>query len=321
MISSAFCRSAASGVVIRAAAVSALMVAASTVAAVAPVSTGALSVASAQCFDPAAIGAGVVSRSGETQRFDPSTERLPETAPTNLRTAARLANGSVTIPTYMNIITAAELTTEEQAARTVQVDQQIKVLNRAYSGHSAADASNTPFRFSLQSVNFVVNADWATMTFGSAEEKQAKSSLRQGGAESLNLYAANIGGKLLGWATFPQSYSSTPKQDGVVLLLDSMPGGSAAPYNKGDTATHEVGHWLGLYHTFQGGCQVKNDLVDDTPAEKSPASGCPTGRDSCRSQGVDPIDNFMDYSNDRCMDRFSKGQAERMSSQWTAYRA
>ncbi|MFL6180083.1 MAG: hypothetical protein ACJ74E_09560, partial [Actinomycetes bacterium] len=108
MISSAFCRSAASGVVIRAAAVSALMVAASTVAAVAPVSTGALSVASAQCFDPATIGAGVVSRSGETQRFDPSTERLPETAPTTLRTAARLANGSVTIPTYMNIITAAE---------------------------------------------------------------------------------------------------------------------------------------------------------------------------------------------------------------------
>ncbi|MFL6071771.1 MAG: hypothetical protein ACJ72Y_10865, partial [Actinomycetes bacterium] len=92
----------------------------------------------------------MVSRSGETQRFDPSTERLPETAPTNLRTAARLANGSVTIPTYMNIITAAELTPEEREARTVQVDQQIKVLNRAYSGHSAADASNTPFRFSLQ---------------------------------------------------------------------------------------------------------------------------------------------------------------------------
>ena len=321
MVSSGVRRSRAARVGFRAAAVSALAVAASTVAAVAPVATGAVSVASAQCFDPAAVGAAVVGRSGDIQRFDPSTERLPETAPTNFRTAARLANGSVTIPTYMNIITAAELTPDEQAARTLQVDQQIKVLNRAYSGHSAADASNTPFRFSLQSVNFVVNADWATMDYGSAEEKQAKSTLRQGGANALNLYAADIGGDLLGWATFPQSYSSTPKQDGVVLLLDSMPGGSAAPYNKGDTATHEVGHWLGLYHTFQGGCQLKNDLVDDTPAEKSPASGCPTGRDSCRSKGVDPIDNFMDYSNDGCMDRFTKGQAERMSSQWTAYRA
>jgi hypothetical protein len=227
----------------------------------------------------------------------------------------------VTIPTYMNIITAAELTPDEQTARSLQVTRQVKVLNRAYSGRSATDASNSPFRFSLQSVNFVVNPEWATMAYGSAEEKLAKSTLHQGDANALNLYAADIGNDLLGWATFPQSYSSAPKQDGVVLLLDSMPGGSAAPYNKGDTATHEIGHWLGLYHTFQGGCQVKNDLVDDTPAEKSPASGCPTGRDSCRSQGVDPIDNFMDYSNDGCMDRFTKGQAERMSNQWSAYRA
>jgi len=304
----------------RAAAVTTLALVASTVAAVAPVTTGAVSTASADCFDPVAAGASVASRSGELHRFDPQTQLVPETAPENFR-AARLPNGSVTIPTYMNIITAADLTPEEQAARSLQVDQQIAVLNRAYSGHSASDAANTPFRFSLQSVNFVVNPDWATMAYGSPEEKAAKSALRQGDATALNLYAADIGGKLLGWATFPQSYAAAPKQDGVVLLLDSMPGGSAAPYNKGDTATHEIGHWLGLYHTFQGGCQLKNDLVNDTPAERSPASGCPTGRDSCRSQGVDPIDNFMDYSNDGCMDRFSKGQSERMSSEWSAYRA
>lgn len=197
------------------------------------------------------------------------------------------------------------------------IQDQMTVLNNSFSSWG--------WRFTLVSVDRTTSSSWFGMSPGSTAERQAKQALRRGSADDLNIYTANPGGGLLGWATFPSDYSRNPINDGVVLLYSSLPGGTAAPYNLGDTGTHEVGHWMGLYHTFQGGCGTGNnttsgDLVADTPAESSPASGCPTGRDTCSFAGLDPITNFMDYSNDSCMFQFSAGQDARMDAQFTSFR-
>ncbi|WAS90296.1 zinc metalloprotease [Nannocystis punicea] len=193
-----------------------------------------------------------------------------------------------------------------------QISAQMNLLNSTYGPAG--------FSFALAGVDRTNNNAWYGMLSGSSAEVQAKNALRKGGKETLNVYTANIGEDLLGWATFPSQYNSSPKYDGVVLLNESMPGGKAAPYNLGMTGVHEVGHWMGLYHTFQDGCKKQGDLVDDTPAEKSPAFGCPEGRNTCPAAGVDPIHNYMDYTDDACMNNFTAGQATRMKGQMTTYR-
>ncbi|MEL0153603.1 MAG: zinc metalloprotease, partial [Halieaceae bacterium] len=192
---------------------------------------------------------------------------------------------------------------------------QIQVLNSAF-------IANSPYQFQLVGqIRQFNNSAWLTAAPGSTAEASMKSSLRQGGRGDLNMYVSRPGGGLLGWATFPSSYDNNPLNDGVVVLGGSLPGGSAIPYNEGDTGTHEVGHWLGLYHTFQGGCRGQGDFVADTPAVRSPNFGCPAGIDSCRKQsGLDDVFNYMDYTDDSCMFQFSEGQVVRAYEQSLTYR-
>lgn len=218
--------------------------------------------------------------------------------------------GGRPIQTWVHVINKGE--TEELGNMSNQkIAAQIQVLNDAYA--------SSGWSFVLAGVTRTNNPAWYDISDSSPEERTMKTALRRGGADTLNVYLANLGGGLLGWATFPSWFAGDPAMDGVVILNQSLPGGTATNYNLGHTATHEVGHWVGLYHTFQGGCS-DGDLVSDTPAEGTATNGCPASKDTCTGGGVDPIHNYMDYSYDSCMTEFSSGQRTRFDSLMATYR-
>ncbi|KAI1773048.1 Metalloprotease [Hypoxylon cercidicola] len=216
------------------------------------------------------------------------------------------------VNTYFHVVTASTRVADGYLT-TKMVNDQIDVMNADYGPHGIT--------FNLVSTDYTVNANWAA----DGNELAMKRALRKGTYGDLNIYfLGNLGGGLLGYCYFPDNVSTGSTafyQDGCSILAQSVPGGSAAPFNLGGTAVHEVGHWMNLYHTFQGGCSGRGDSVDDTPAQASASSGCPSGRDSCPGGGVDPIHNYMDYSDDACYEEFTAGQEERMYSAWTNYRS
>lgn len=225
--------------------------------------------------------------------------------------------GVVQVPVYFHVITDGRKGWVSKAT----VNQQITVMNLGYSGFYGG--YDQGFRFVLKGIDYSDNAGWyAQETF--QQEVAMKAALKVGGPTDLNIYSTS-GGGYLGWAYYPSivKYNGYEVLDGLVINSGSMPGGSIANYNLGHTATHEVGHWFGLAHTFADGfgCNGHGDYVDDTPEQGTPTTGCPIGKDTCPTPGYDPIHNFMDYSYDSCYRELTAGQAERGRQQYLFWRA
>jgi hypothetical protein len=181
---------------------------------------------------------------------------------------------------------------------------QIRELDRGFAG--------TGYRFELASVDRTDRKAWFRMLPGTGNERHAKEALAVDPARTLNLYTCAPGQGYLGWAYYPWSLPEDHDLHGVVVHYGSLPGGPLAFYDLGRTAVHEVGHYLGLFHTFENGCAAPGDEVADTPFEASPAFGCPLGRNTCPDPGEDPVHNYMDYSDDACLTEFTAGQGARM---------
>jgi hypothetical protein len=238
------------------------------------------------------------------------------------RRGPQKAGTLTTIKTYVHVLHNGQ--EGRLSERTIR--DQIAVLNAAYASRGfrfemAASVAGNP------NPDYTDNAAWFN-----DDEVGYKTALKEGSGDDLNIYT-NSGAGFLGYAYYPTIVGSPYDiLDGVVLAYGTLPGAnqpgiSDIPgfiYNLGDTGVHEVGHYLGLAHTFEGKCSAYNDGVEDTPAEKSPDFYCTVGRNSCKDGNallsLDPITNFMDYSDDLCLVEFTPGQAERMSLQWALYR-
>src|SRR3569833_1455722 len=239
------------------------------------------------------------------RRYGGSDER-------RLESSRRLA-APVLVPVRFHVVTDGRHGRLTAAA----IDRQVRSLNAAYGG--ATGGADTRVSFHLVSSDVVRNVQW----FEQPHENQVPmlGTLAKGGPGTLNLVTAEVGSDVLGFSSFPQWYRLRPALDAVVVDYRSVPGGVFDHFNRGYTAVHETGHWLGLFHPFENGCVPPGDGVDDTPYESAPTLGCPSSKDTCPAPGTDPVHNFMDYAWDPCMNAFTPGQGLRIRAMWAAYRA
>ena len=275
--------------------------------------------------------AGCSELAGSARVKDDATAVEPELYPKNqanaygvLKDRPTLPNGSVTIPVVFHMISDPLHPTRTQSEWETMIAAQMDVLNASFSGQ-AGPARRTPRSGSCWSTRPGRRTPtWYTVVPGKAGvEKDMKQALYEGDARTLDVYAANIGGGLLGWAYFPKGYNNGRDFiDGIVILDESMPGGTAGnKYGLGDTLTHEVGHWLMLEHTFAHGCSASGDWVVDTPPEAMPQFDCPVGADTCSAPGDRPDPQLHGLLAGLLHVDVHAGQADRMSDAWLQFRA
>jgi hypothetical protein len=232
--------------------------------------------------------------------------------------ANRWVNGVIEIPVVVNVL----YKTAAQNISDAQINSQITVLNNDYQALNA-DYSQTPslfqslrsgntnIRFVLDKINrkSTTKSSWGT---NDAMKKAANGITPTSPTTKLNIWVCNLSGGILGYAQFPGGSSAT---DGVVIDDNAFgtTGTVSSPYNKGRTATHEIGHWLNLRHIW-GDASCGNDLVNDTPTQQTSNFGCPSFPHKTCSNNGDMSMNYMDYTDDACMYMFTLGQKTRMQA-------
>jgi hypothetical protein len=201
-----------------------------------------------------------------------------------------------------------------------QIKDQVTLLNTVYTP--------TGLEFKTIDVDYIQNSVWFRHEYGAPSEVRMKTALGKDTERCLNIYTCEPGGGLLGYATFPWQLKDAAQLDGVVLHHASFPNSPTPweeqpwPFDLGMTAVHEIGHWCGLYHTFQGGCEAPGDDIEDTAFEAGPAAGCPIDQpSSCPGETrSNPVENYMDYSDDACMKHFTPMQLQRVRDMIGYYR-
>lgn len=187
----------------------------------------------------------------------------------------------------------------------------VKALNKTFK--------DSGISFKSAKTQYVYNTDFCYDMEDPATEAIVKQNYHFDPDKYLNIYTAELSTQL-GWATFPVEWVFPPNNpnkwmDGVVVWHGIFPGGLNPQYNQGKRVVHEVGHWLGLLHTFQNGCTGNGDDITDTPAHKQANTGVPpegANNGACNPLEQAPIHNFMNYTDDVCMTHFTPEQVEKM---------
>ena len=260
-----------------------------------------------------------------------------------LKKYSKKKNSIITIPVVVHIV----WNTNQQNISDAQISSQIDVLNDDYR-RTNIDAINTPNVWNSIAADCEIEFCLASTDPNGAfttgitrtQTSQSSFSIQNDGVKSsatggidpwpqddyLNIWVCNLTGGILGYATPPSNFNNPDDGEVIGYRYFGTIGTVQSPYNKGRTCTHEVGHWLNLDHVWGYGGNCGTDNVNDTPTQEEENYGCPSfphNPNSCNTANGngDMFMNYMDYTNDACMNMFTNGQKNRMISAINQYRS